>query len=70
MSLMEPKKNQAGLYIDDSFDAKQSYIWTADQVAGGSLRWVVNFYSGSCDGHYIANYYLRLVRSGLSSTGE
>lgn len=71
MSLMEPEKNKAGLYVDDRFDATQQWIWTADPVAGGSLRWVVDFRNGYCDDHYI--YYsrcVRLVRSGLSSTGE
>ncbi len=70
MSLMEPKKNQAGLYIDDRFNAKQSYIWTADEVAGGSLRWVVYFHGGSCSDDDIYYNYVRLVRSGHSYSGE
>ncbi len=72
MSLMEPKELNSGLYIDPVFDKTQRWIWTADQVAGGSLRWVVYFGYGSCYDYYILdyNYYLRLVRSGLSSTGE
>ncbi|MBN2092241.1 DUF1566 domain-containing protein [candidate division KSB1 bacterium] len=69
MSLMEPKKLNSGLYIDPVFDKSQRWIWTADQVAGGSLRWVVYFASGNCHDSSIYDY-LRLVRSGLSSTGE
>ncbi|MBN2092243.1 DUF1566 domain-containing protein [candidate division KSB1 bacterium] len=71
MSLMEPTKLNGALYIDPVFDKTQRWIWTADQVAGGSLRWVVYFNYGHCDDDGIYyNYYVRLVRSGLSSTGE
>jgi len=70
MSLMEPKELNSGLYIDSVFDETQWWIWTADQVAGVSLRWVVLFSFGVCSDYDIDDYYLRLVRSGLSSTGE
>jgi hypothetical protein len=76
MSLMEPKKLNGVLYIDPVFDKTQRWIWTADlsnrqDSSGGSLRWVVGFDGGGCYGYDIdSNDYLRLVRSGLSSTGE
>jgi len=70
---MEPKKLNGDLYINPVFDKTQRYIWTTDQVAGGSLRWVVRFYSGGCydDGIYdFSLYFVRLVRSGQSCSGE
>ncbi len=71
MSLMEPKKDERGLYIDPRFDGDQRWIWTADAVSGGSLRWVVSFVSGNCSDYYVNLYdYLLLVRSGHSFTGE
>ncbi len=71
MSLMEPKRRNADLYIDPVFDNTQRWIWTADQVAGGSLRWVVSFANGHCFDYsiYILSY-VRLVRSGQSYSGE
>lgn len=47
MSLMEPKKNEHGLYIDPVFDKNQRWIWTADREASGGA-WVVDFNVGYC----------------------
>jgi len=69
MSLMEPKKNKDGLYIDPIFDATQSWIWTSDLYQGESRAWVVYFYYGYCYwyGFDYISYYVRAVRSGQSS---
>jgi hypothetical protein len=45
MSLMEPKENSDGLYIDAKFDAKQRWIWTADKESAGRA-WYVPFLNG------------------------
>jgi hypothetical protein len=72
MSLMEPKRNNAGLHIDSNFDKTQRWIWTSDKVAGKLHAWVVGFVYGSCDrGDYcsflLGNNYVRAVRSAKSS---
>jgi hypothetical protein len=70
MSLMEPKKNKAGLYFDERFDATQRWIWTADKYEGGSLRWSVFFGSGICDWNQVdTGYFVRGVRFRQSSEG-
>ncbi|NIR49913.1 MAG: DUF1566 domain-containing protein [Phycisphaerae bacterium] len=62
MSLVEPKKNDAGLYIDPVFDKRQNEIWTADKWSA-SRAWVVGFYNGSCYGTHVGyNLYVRAVR--------
>ncbi|MDZ7309909.1 MAG: DUF1566 domain-containing protein [candidate division KSB1 bacterium] len=62
MSLMEPKENSAGLYIDSKFDNKQMWIWTADTYSAGRA-WYVDFHSGGCN-PYVIGYvsYVRAVR--------
>ena len=68
MSLIEPKKNQDGLYIDPVFYSKQTWIWTCDQVQGASSAWVVSFDNGRC--YYVqfdSITYVRAVRFGQSS---
>jgi hypothetical protein len=68
MSLMEPEKLNGDLYIDPKFDAKQWWIWTADQVQGGSSAWVVYFNFGDCDNsRFSISSYVRAVRFGQSS---
>jgi hypothetical protein len=69
MSLMEPKKNKDGLFINPIFDSKQRWIWTSDPYTGAAGRqWVVGFGSGGCDdGILYGNYYVRAVRFGQSS---
>jgi len=62
MSLMEPKKNKANLYIDKRFDSKHTWIWTADSDKSVLLRWIVYFCSGSCN-HYYFHYGDSLVRA-------
>ncbi len=72
MSLMEPKKNKAGLYIDERFDAKQWWIWTADKYEGGSSRWFVSFANGLCHYWHLIDYdfFVRGVRFRQSSDGD
>jgi|GEM_PF-1236500 len=67
MSLMERNKNKAGLYINELFDSRQRWIWTADPYAGASGRWVVIFNSGYCSPYDIYYYHVRAVRIGQSS---
>ncbi len=62
MSLMEPKKNEHGLYIDPIFDMKQRWIWTADKYSA-SRAWYVSFIDGYCYGvDVFNNRYVRAVR--------
>ncbi len=63
MSLMEPKKNEHGLYIDPIFDRKQRWIWTADKYSA-SGAWVVSFRVGICTDGDMDNhlYVVRAVR--------
>jgi len=66
MSLMEPKKNKHGLYIDPVFGKEQTWIWTADKQSA-SAAWVVLFLNGSCLGSYVAYYnFVLAVRGGQS----
>ena len=68
MSLMEPKENNEGLYIDPVFDKTQGWIWTSDMVKGESWAWVVSFVDGGCDDYFLFyDLYVRAVRSGQSS---
>ena len=48
MSLMEPSKLNADLYIDSKFDKTQRWIWTADKQSAG-VAWVANFNNGKCN---------------------
>lgn len=65
MSLMEPKKNKDGLYIDAVFDKTQRWIWTADSYSA-SAAWVVDFYGGGCRYYHVgyADDVVRAVRFG------
>ena len=69
MSLMEPKKLNKDLYIDQVFGSQQRWIWTSDPYSGAAgAPWVVVFRGGSCDSSYLSiNYYVRAVRFGQSS---
>ena len=50
MSLLEPEEQSNGLYIDPVFDSNQSWIWSADEVAGSSgAAWLVYFDYGLSD---------------------
>ncbi len=60
MSLMEPRRSSARLYIDPIFDAKQPWIWTADKASSGA--WYVYFYLGYCDWYGLVFGYVRAVR--------
>jgi len=67
MSLMEPTKNKAGLYIDLLFDSRQHWIWTVDIVSGQPWAWVVSFGSGRClDARFYGYGCVRAVRSAQS----
>ncbi len=63
MSLMAPKMQSHGLYIDPVFDITQRWIWTADKESA-SRAWYVHFYSGHCYyGDVDVSYgYVRAVR--------
>ncbi len=66
MSLLEPAKKNADLYIDPIFDSKQWWISTIDSVQDTSGQWVVGFGSGYCFPDISLNY-VRAVRSEQSS---
>ena len=62
MSLLEPKKNNDGLYIDPVFDEIQSWLLTTDK-RDASSAWVVDFLTGYCNHGDVTNdYYVRGVR--------
>ncbi len=42
LSLLEPEKNENGLYIDNCFSATQTYVFTADRRQPGGF-WLVDF---------------------------
>jgi len=69
MSLMEPKKLNKDLYIDQVFGSQQRWIWTSDPYSGAAgAQWVVLFLGGACDYSSLPiNYYVRAVRFGQSS---
>lgn len=68
MSLLEPTRSKAGLYINPIFDDKQRWIWTADLVKGQPWARVVHFHGGDCGiRHFSDDRYVRAVRSGQSS---
>ncbi len=63
MSLMEPKENAGGLFIDEIFSAQQRWIWTADKYSASSA-WVVLFSSGFCSYfHVVSNVFNVFVRA-------
>ena len=71
MSLMEPKKNIEGFYIDTVFEKKQRWIWTSDKPSDpssflSSSAWVVYFGLGGCSDVDVGgvNIYVRAVRQG------
>ena len=66
MSLMKPKKNEYGLYVDPVFDSMQTWIWTADK-ARAMWEWIVDFHDGNFCSHShgldpTAPVYVRAVR--------
>ena len=61
MSLMEPTKMNADLYIDSKFDTGQRWIWTSDTIRASSA-WVVNFGYGGCSSNDFSYNYVRAVR--------
>lgn len=62
MTLLVPKKNRQQLHIDPLFDARQKWIWTADQHGPG-LIWVVLFdFGGGYEYVNDVSNYVRAVR--------
>lgn len=67
MSLLTPKRRVDDLYIDQVFNGKQSWIWTADKETNSlSNAWRIDFIEGCCDNKASGHYdYVRAVRSGI-----
>ncbi|MBN2090143.1 DUF1566 domain-containing protein [candidate division KSB1 bacterium] len=64
MSLMEPGKKNGNLYNDPTFNQKQWWIWTTDQLKGETWPWIVYFSYGICGVDYTGGTsYVRAVRS-------
>ncbi len=68
MSLLEPKEQSNGLYINPIFDKEQFWCWSADKrlIEGGSSSsaWYVNFDFGYVDWNPLdGDLYVRAVRS-------
>ena len=66
MTLMEPQRNKAGLYIDLIFDQKPFCIWTNDNFKFDEQlwKWFVNFVIGGCfDLIITSSCCVRVVRS-------
>ena len=62
MSLVDPKKNEAGLHIDRIFDKTQTWIWTADKKTT-SRAWLVSFFNGICNFNLVnVDSFVRAVR--------
>jgi len=62
ITLLEPTKNNDGLYIDQVFDRRQKWIWTSD-LDSASRAWVVSFSNGGCGyGDFYYGSYVRAVR--------
>jgi len=61
MSLMEPVRNEAGLFIDPIFDRTQDWIWTSDKESASSA-WSVYFSNGLCFSYQVNFYFVRAVR--------
>ena len=59
MSLMEPKQNKDGVYIDDLFYNQQIYIWSRDTLETAPRVWAVSFYLAEC-------YSMRVRANSLS----
>ncbi|MFQ5753100.1 MAG: TIR domain-containing protein [bacterium] len=65
MSLMEPKKLNGSLYLQEVFDRNQRSIWTSDRY--GSQAWYVDFEQGNCQlapASRIEKKFVRVVSSG------
>ncbi len=63
MSLMEPKENEAGLYIDPVFGSTPKWIWTSDKESASRV-WIVDLTHGYCPHRHVftTNYDIRAVR--------
>ena len=66
MSLMEPRVNEHGLFINPFFEKKQNWIWTADLKLGlpdNGAVWGVGFIIGYCDFYHVSDdVFVRAVR--------
>ncbi len=64
MSLLEPKKQFNGLYINPIFDSIQRWCWSADLCGSSSVAWFVYFDLGNVGWSYLDyENYVRAVRS-------
>lgn len=63
MSLLEPKEQSNGLYINPLFNRNQLWCWSCDKRSS-SAAWSVDFGDGYVDWHYVYNEgYVRVVRA-------
>ncbi|MBD3337846.1 MAG: TonB family protein [Candidatus Lokiarchaeota archaeon] len=63
MSLVEPKENKDGLFINRMFSDKQQNIWTCDRCAEDSLIWTALFSLGGCSINSPSNEKMFHVRA-------
>ena len=65
ISLLEPHKKNAFLFIDPIFEDKQTWIWTTDLVKDQPQVWAIHFLFGRCSVSPLdANMFVRAVRLG------
>jgi hypothetical protein len=69
MSLLEPYKNDNGLYIDPEFDRAQPWIWTGEKTSA-DMAWVVTFQTGCCYVPIDTHYFVRAVRGEFWVPGD
>lgn len=63
MSLLEPKKQSNGLYIDPIFNENQRWCWSCDKRSSESA-WGAIFYNGIVDWYNVDDgYYVRVVHA-------
>jgi hypothetical protein len=68
LTLVEPKAQEGGLYIDQGFSRQQPYIWTVDLNSAGE-HWSVNFRDATAAAGVVnldnfGGFFARAVRSG------
>ena len=70
MSLMEPRQNKDGAYINALFYKQQIYVWSRDTLETAPRVWAVSFYFAECYSMRVRGDSLsgvRFVRSWSSS---
>jgi hypothetical protein len=63
MTLMESRRLNESLYVDELFDKRFGSIWTADILPNGKEVWVVSFSRGGCYRFDIDKYATLSVRA-------